>query len=87
MQNQTIGQMLAGADARFAALGGYRADCNCTDLRVDLVHRYSDGTEAILASAPLPDGVAGEDIAMDLLADRIGRTAAEATYFVVSYIS
>lgn len=81
----TIGHMLANADARFAHQGGYRADARCDDNRVELIFRSPCGVETIVDSAHFEEGRAGEDIAHELLAKRIGEAAAEDTYFVITY--
>lgn len=84
MTQATFGQMLAAADARFARQGGYRATAFCEERRVDLVFRAPCGHEATIASAPMPEGLAPEDIAHDLLVARIGAAAADASYFVIT---
>lgn len=81
----TIGQMLANADARFKHQGGYRADALCDARRIDLIFRSPCGAETVVDSAPFTQGLAGEDIAHDLLAQRIGEKAASDTYFVITY--
>lgn len=81
----TIGQILADADARFAHQGGYRALADCDARRIDLIFRSPCGVESVVDTTPLPLGVAGEDVAHDLLAKRIGKEAASATYFVITF--
>jgi hypothetical protein len=76
--------MLACADARFAAQGGYKATAYCGDRRVDLILQDADGTEAVVSSAPMAPGFAGEDIAHDLLVAEVGASSAD-RYFVITY--
>jgi hypothetical protein len=80
----TIGEMLACADARFAAQGGYKATAHCGDSRVDLILQDVDGAETVVSTAPMTPGVAGEDIAHDLLVAEVGAEAAD-RYFVITY--
>lgn len=80
----TIGKMLAYADARFAAEGGYKATAHCEALRVDLIHQDKGGTTTVVSSAPMTPGAAGEDIAHDLLVAEVGVKAAD-RYFVITY--
>lgn len=81
----TIGEMLTNADARFKNQGGYRADALCDEHVINLIFRSPCGVETIVDSTPFTQGLAGEDIAHDLLAKRIGEKAATETYFVITY--
>jgi len=63
----TIGEFLGAAEARLARSGGFSAIVDCTKRSVRLVHTGADGASRHVAEASLPCGVAGEDVANDLL--------------------
>lgn len=63
---ETIGAFLTAAERRLAQEGGYQARVDCTARTVTLL-RVDDGDKIRIATATLPDGVAGEDVARDML--------------------
>jgi hypothetical protein len=85
IQTATIGQLLAAAAIRFQQTGGYYAVAHCETGRVDLHYQEPGGAQREVSSAPLPEGIAPEDIASDLLAAEIGREAAEDRHFEIAF--
>lgn len=82
IENATFGQLLAAADARFEREGGYKATAWCEDRRVDLLYQEADGTDRVISSAPMPQGIAPEDIAHELLVAEVGPEGADRYYVV-----
>jgi hypothetical protein len=80
----TIGELLATADARFEKEGGYKATAYCEAGRVDLIHQDADGKDTVCSSAPLPEGIAPEDVANDLLVAEVGAEFSD-RYFVITF--
>lgn len=70
----TIGAFLNQAETMLTRTGGFSAIVNCDQEIVRLMHQSGDTAAHCIAEAPLPTGVAGEDVASDLLT----RCAAEA---------
>jgi len=89
--NQTVGAFLNEAQRRLKENGGLTAAVDCDAEIVRLFHTDATGTRQCLASAPLPEGRAGEDAANDLLdgvADQVDPAALEfarAIYFPILF--
>jgi hypothetical protein len=89
----TLGQFLNQAERTLQTKGGFSAIADCTARIVTLHHTDATGTCTLLSSAQMPQGVAPEDIASDLLAEHASSAAcisaqqakfAQATFFPIS---
>jgi len=66
-QDMTVGAFLNSAEAHLATNGGYSAIAECEERVVRLFHRTPGEEKRCISEAPLPDGLAGEDVASRLL--------------------
>lgn len=66
-ETMTIGAFLASAEAQLIKTGGLSAEVLCEERVVRLLRTAPGQSAVVLGQAPLPHGIAGEDVAGELL--------------------
>jgi hypothetical protein len=88
-QSMTVGEFLGSAEGLLKSRGGYSAIADCTARVVRLERTLPSGEAEAISQAPFANGVAGEDIATDLLnaqSDSEELRFAREVYFPITFI-
>lgn len=91
VQHTTIGAFLRSAERALAERGGFSAVADVEARIVRLIFTTADGDANTVEDAPLPEGIAAEDVARRLLdghaavADPAALRFARETYFPIDF--